>query len=138
MPLVLLPLNLSPNDVAETCTLSRNTNLRLANLHLGNPRLRDVVLWFGAFGMKILDFLSAIFGKFVREEKGTQTQTFWSDIFRWGGGLPRERVGAKKFGTSLETQGNQTFGRDIPEFCRDIPGVPDKFEKKSLCSIIVP
>ena len=26
------------------------------------------------------------------------------DIFRWGGGLPREGVGAKKFGTSLETR----------------------------------
>ena len=27
------------------------------------------------------------------------------DIFWWGGGLPREGVGAKKFGMSLETQG---------------------------------
>ena len=26
-----------------------------------------------------------------------------------GGGLPREGVGAKKFGMSLETQGSQTF-----------------------------
>ena len=31
---------------------------------------------------------------------------------------------------SFETQGNQTFWRDIPEFCRDIPAVPEKFEKK--------
>ena len=34
------------------------------------------------------------------------------DIFCWGGGLPREGVGAKKFGMSFETQGNQTFWRD--------------------------
>ena len=27
------------------------------------------------------------------------------DIFRWGGGLPREGVGAKKFSMSIETQG---------------------------------
>ena len=47
-------------------------------------------------------------------------------------------MGAKKFGTSFEAQGNQTFWRDIPEFCRDIPGVPEKFEKKGLCSILVP
>ena len=48
----------------------------------------------------------------VREEKGTQTQTFWSDTFGWGRGLPREGVVAKKFGMSFETQGNQTFRRD--------------------------
>ena len=47
------------------------------------------------------------------EEQGTQTQTFWSGYFRWGGGLPREGVGAKKFGGMyFETQGNQTFWRD--------------------------
>ena len=52
------------------------------------------------------------------------------DIFWWGGGLPREGVGAKKFGMSLETQGIKLFGRDIPGFCRDIPEAPEKFEKK--------
>ena len=39
------------------------------------------------------------------------------DIFWWGGGLPREGVGAKKFGMSLETQENH------------IPGAPEKLEK---------
>ena len=52
------------------------------------------------------------------------------DIFWWGGGLPREWVGAKKFGMSLETQGIKLFWRDIPGFCRDIPEAPEKFEKK--------
>ena len=52
------------------------------------------------------------------------------DIFRWGGGLPHEEVGAKKFGMSLETQGIKLFWRDIPGFCRDIPEAPEKFEKK--------
>ena len=52
------------------------------------------------------------------------------DIFWWGGGLPREGVGAKKFGMSLETQGIKLFWRDIPGFCRDIPEAPEKFEKK--------
>ena len=51
-------------------------------------------------------------------------------IFWWGGGLPREGVGAKKFGMSLETQGIKLFWRDIPGFCRDIPEAPEKFEKK--------
>ena len=54
------------------------------------------------------------------------------DIFRWGRGLPREGVGAKKFGMSLETREIKLFGRDIPEFCRDIPAVPEKFEKKKF------
>ena len=55
------------------------------------------------------------------------------DIFRWGRGLPREGVGAKKFGMSLEAREIKLFGRDIPGFCRDIPGAPEKFEKKKVC-----
>ena len=55
-------------------------------------------------------------------------------------------VGAEKFNFSISlktqgnqiAQGNQTFWRDIPGFCRDIPSVPAKFEKKSLCSIVLP
>ena len=39
---------------------------------------------------------------------------------------------------SLETRAIKPFWRDIPGFCRDIPAVPKKFEKKSLCSIFVP
>ena len=46
--------------------------------------------------------------------------------------------GGQKFGFSLEPQGNQTFGRDIPGFCRDIPGRPKSLRKTSLCSILVP
>ena len=54
------------------------------------------------------------------------------DILRWGGGLPREGVGVEKFGMSLETRETKLFWRDIPGFCRvrDIPEVPEKFEKK--------
>ena len=52
------------------------------------------------------------------------------DIFWWGGGLPREGMGAKKFGMSLETQGIKLFWRDVPGCCRDIPEAPEKFGKK--------
>ena len=31
-----------------------------------------------------------------------------------------------------ETQGSQTFWRDVPGFCRDIPGVTEKLEKKKF------
>ena len=54
------------------------------------------------------------------------------DIFRWGRGLPRQGVGAKKFDMSLETRGIKLFWWDIPGFCRNIPEVPEKFEKKKL------
>ena len=76
----------------------------------------------------------------LRREKRTQTQTFECGYFPFGRGLPREGVGAKKFGMSLETREIKHFFfcRDIPKFCRDIPEVPEKFEKKSLCSIFVP
>ena len=51
---------------------------------------------------------------------------FGPDILGWGGGLPREGVGGKKFGMSFETQGNQTLCGISRDFCRDIPGVPEK------------
>ena len=41
----------------------------------------------------------------------------------------------------FETQGSQTFSRDIPGFYRDIPpgrGRPKSLRKKGLCSILVP
>ena len=60
------------------------------------------------------------------------------DIFWWGGVLPCEGVGAKKFDMSLETQGINLFWRDIPGFRGDIPEAPEKFEKKKLCSIFGP
>ena len=65
-----------------------------------------------------------------RTKKEPKPKLLSPDIFWWGGGLPREGVGAKKFGMSLETQGIKLFWRDIPGFCRDIPEAPEKFEKK--------
>ena len=54
-------------------------------------------------------------------------------IFRLGWGLPRQRVGAKKFSMSLKTREIKLFWRDIPGFCWDIPVLPEKFEKKKVC-----
>ena len=67
------------------------------------------------------------------KKKEPKPKLFGPDIFGWGGGLPRERVGAKKFDTSLETTEIKLFGRDIPGFCRDILELPEKFEKKKVC-----
>ena len=72
------------------------------------------------------------------KKKEPKPKLFGPDIFRWGGGLPCEGVGAEKFGMSLETKETKLFWRDNPGFCWDIPEVPEKFEKKSLCSIFVP
>ena len=66
------------------------------------------------------------------KKKEPKPKLFGPDIFQWGKGLPRERVGAKKFDKYPETREIKLFGRDIPGFCRDIPGVPEKFEKKRL------
>ena len=41
-------------------------------------------------------------------------------------------MGAKKFGMPLETREIKLFWRDIPGFCRDIPELPEKFEKKTF------
>ena len=87
-----------------------------------------------------LELLGALLHKIafliLRDFSGTKNEPkpklLSPDIFRWGGGLPREGVGAKKFGMSLETQGIKLFWQDIPGFCRDIPEAPEKFEKKNV------
>ena len=71
-------------------------------------------------------------GKHSWKKKEPKPKLFGPDIFGWGGGLPREWVGAKKFGMSLETREIKLFWRDIPGFCRDIPAVPEKFEQKKF------
>ena len=64
------------------------------------------------------------------KKKEHKLKLFGPDIFRCGGDLPREGVGAKKFGMSLETQGKQTFGWENPaSFARISRGAPEKFEK---------
>ena len=61
------------------------------------------------------------------------------DILRWDRGLPREGLGAKKFGMCLGIGEMKLFGRDIPGFCWDIPGGARTVRtKKSLCSIFGP
>ena len=66
------------------------------------------------------------------KKKEPKPKLFGPDIFQWGRGLPRERVGGKKFDMSLEAREIKLFGRYIPGFCRDIPGAPEKFEKKKF------
>ena len=65
-----------------------------------------------------LHFLFFSLISFQARERSTDPN-FGSGYLRWGEGLPRERVGAKKFGMSLASQGSQTFGRDIRDH---IPG----------------
>ena len=60
------------------------------------------------------------------KKKGPKPKLFGPDIFRWGGGLPREGVGNKKFGMSCEAPGNQTFWQDIMGF---LPGYPGNARK---------
>ena len=56
-----------------------------------------------------------------------------------GEGLPRERVGAKSSVCPSKPRETKLVGGISWDFCQDIPGVPEKFEKqKSLCSIFGP
>ena len=59
------------------------------------------------------------------------------EICQWGRGLPRARVGAKKFEMSLETRESNFLGGDIPGFCWDIPEL-EKFEKKVCVQFLAP
>ena len=61
------------------------------------------------------------------------------DVFWWGGGLPREGMGAKKFGMSLETREAKLFWRDIPGFFAGMSQrVPKSLRNISLRSVGVP
>ena len=46
--------------------------------------------------------------RLLREEKEPKPKLLGPDILRWGGGLPREGVGAEKFGMSRE-RGNRAL-----------------------------
>ena len=70
--------------------------------------------------------------------KRTKPKLLSPDIFWWGGGLPREGVGAKKFGMSLENPGNQTFLAGIRDFAGISQKRPKSLRKKCLGSILVP
>ena len=72
-------------------------------------------------------FLSFVF---FRKKNEPKPKVLGPDVCRWGGGLPREGVGAKKFGMSLETREVKLFWRDIPDFA--VPAVPEKLERKKL------
>ena len=76
-----------------------------------------VVMVFSAPSRATFSSLS-LFTVGVDEEDGqarerSTIQTLGPVIFRWGGRLPHERVGVKKFGMCMETQGKQTFWWDI-------------------------
>ena len=96
------------------------------------PRIVDTDIDCGprVCGPRFRDSYSVLCIPISGTKKEPKPKLLSPDIFGWGGGLPREWVGAKKFGMSLETQGIKLFWRDIPGFCRDIPEAPEKFEKK--------
>ena len=72
------------------------------------------------------------------KKKEPKPKLFRPDIFGWGGGLPREGVGAKKFGTSLEPGKPNFFGGISRDFAGISRRCPKSLRKKSLCSIFVP
>ena len=66
--------------------------------------------------------------------KRSTNSRFWVQISSGGlGGLPREGVGAKKFGMSFETHGNQTFGHNMPGSLPGCPGGCPKSLRKNVC-----
>ena len=67
------------------------------------------------------------------KKKERKPELFGPDIFGLVGGLPRERVGAKKSvcpSKPRETKLSCGISRD---FGWDIPGAPEKFKKIKVC-----
>ena len=70
---------------------------------------------------------------FSGKKKEPKPKLVGPDIFGWGGGLPREGVGAKKLGMSLEAQQTKLFGGISRDFW-----LLEKLRREHLCSILVP
>ena len=67
---------------------------------------------------------------FSQKKKEPKPKLFGSD----NGGLPREGVGLQKVQYVLQNPGKpKLLGGTSREFCRDILGVPRKFENKKVC-----
>ena len=67
------------------------------------------------------------------KKKEPKPKLFGPDIFRWGGGLPGEGVGAKKFGVSLEARETKFFWRDMPGEFAGISRKHPKSLRKNIC-----
>ena len=67
------------------------------------------------------------------KKKKPKPKLFGSDIFGWGGGLPREWVGAKKFGMSLETRQIKLFLAGYPRILPGYPGGARKVWENKVC-----
>ena len=75
---------------------------------------------------------------FFREEKGTQTQTFWSGYLRVGWGSSTWRGGGQKVRYVLRNPGKPNFWAGYPGILGGISrGRPRSSTRKSLCSILV-
>ena len=89
-------------------------------------------LWFSSFPR--FPCFPLIQHSSLRQEKGTQTQTFWSGCLRGGGVvLPREGAGAKKFGVSFQNPGKPNFLTGYPGIFGGISrGCPKSLRKKNV------
>ena len=65
----------------------------------------------------------------LRHDTRAQTQTFESRYFAvgWGSVYHVNGGGSVSSVSPSDTHENQTFGRDIRDFCWDVPGAPEKF-----------
>ena len=55
-----------------------------------------------------------------------------------GGGFHTKGWGPKSSVCHSKPRETKRFGGNSRDFCRDIPQVPEKFEKKCPCSILAP
>ena len=62
--------------------------------------------------------------------KKKEPKLFGPDVFGWGGGLPREGVGAKKFGMSFKPRETKLFGGISQDFAGISRGRPKSLKKK--------
>ena len=108
----------------------------LSWLIMGLPLLTSIFVELITMTVLVTDpdfnFLNWI-GNHVQAHKKSTNPNFWVRIFSGGVGVfhvkgwgPKSSIWPSKPGKS------NFFWRDIPGFCRDIPGVPEKFEKKNL------
>ena len=97
-------------------------NGRASRCAHSRPAVSLLSVWVGYF--------SNVLVVFEGKKKEPKPKLFGPDIFGWGVGLPREGVGAKKFGMAFETQETKLFAGISRDFAGISRGRPKSLRKK--------
>ena len=126
-----------------SATVAKNKRFS-SNLMSSSPKVLDLDVFFSSdealiFMVTLLcarvlseQALWPLLKPFDQAGKRSTNPNLWARVSSGGVGVFHVKGWAKKIGMSLETQKTKLFGGRSRDVGRDIPGVPEKLEKKRL------